>query len=421
MTIPREECWDAVGPHVMETTGRSGPEMRVIYVAYVLSLSRNSTRYQHSMALARRFNLQVVLAKGPCPAELAASADVMICPGGSLKFVGRFVYFFCVLVLLARARFRSGQRGSDGRFLLITTHQPLCIMAGILGQRILRVKWVADIFDVPALGLEITQRGRKSWIRRLCSLPRLIITEVSYHVLKSADLVLCTLVPDALARCSIPPERLVALTNGIELRNCAPAVATHVNREDAFEVLYVGAVLRIRGVDTMLDACSLLRGRLPGLRLLLVGPSEPEEQRWLHRRILELGLEAAVSVTGELPHDETIRRVHSADICLFPFPTNYATEFIYPVKVFEYMAAGRATIASDLAGVRRVIEDGRSGVLVEPGNPQALADAIHRLWRCPDLRALLATNARAAVPKFDWQRINGQMLEALHTLIEERQ
>lgn len=409
------------GPNAMYAPGGSDRGVVVIYVAYVLSLSRNTTRYQHSMALARRFSLQVLLAKGPYPEDLAANAKVLICPGANFKFVGRFFYFFWVLLLLGRARYRSGRKGGDGRLLLVTTHQPLCIVAGVLAQRILRVRWVADVFDVPALGLEIMQGGRKSWIRWVCSVPRILLTEVAYRVLKNADLVLCTLVPDALARCRIPIGKVVALTNGVELRDYPLKLASDRNGTDVFEVLYVGAVLRIRGVNTMLDACGLLLGRLPGLRLWLVGPSPSEELGWLDRRIADLGLKTVVSVTGELAHDEVIRRVHEADICLFPFPKNYATEFIYPVKVLEYIGAGRTVIASDLPGVRRIIEDGRSGILVEPGNPRALADAMYALWKSPELRGSLAANARAAAPKFEWDRINGQMLEALHALTEERQ
>ena len=408
-------------PDVASAACCSDRAIEAVYVAYVLSLSRNTTRYQHSMALARQYDLQVIVAEGPCPEELAESANVLICPGASLRFVGRFVYVLWVFFFLCRARLRSGPKHGEGRFLLITTHQPLCIVAGFLAQRILRVKLVADVFDVPALGLEITQRGRKSWIMWFSSLPRIMITEVAYRVLKKADLVLCTLVPDALARCSIPPRKIVALTNGVELRDLPLKVAPVGNDRNAFEVLYVGAVLRIRGVDTMLDACRLLHGRLPGLQLLLVGPSDPEDRKWVHRRIAELGLEAVVFVTGELSHGEVLRRVHEADLCLFPFPRNYATEFIYPIKVLEYIGAGRTVIASDLPGVRRIIEDGRSGLLVEPGNPQALADAVYTLWKRPDLRSTLAANARAAAPKFEWQRINGQMLEALHTLVEERE
>ena len=371
------------------------------------------------MALARRFHLEVILAKGPYPKELAANSSVRICPYANLKYVGRYFYFFWVLLLVGRARYRSGRKGDDDCLLFVTTHQPLCILAGALAQLLLHVRWVADVFDVPALGLEITQGIQNSWIRWLSSIPRRLLTEISYRALKRADLVLCTLVPDALARCSISDRKVLLLTNGIELRDYSSTVASNGNHAEVFELLYIGAILRIRGVDTMLDACRLLVDSLPGLRLTLVGRSEPEELRWLERRVAELGLKAAVSITGELPHEEVLRRVHEADICLFPFPRNYATEYIYPVKVLEYIGAGKAVIASDLIGVRRIIEDDHSGILVEPGNPQALASAICELWKNSELRVTLGANARAAAPKFEWNRINGQMLEALHTLTEE--
>lgn len=370
------------------------------------------------MALAREFRLQVILGKGPYPEELAASAEVRICSGANLKIIGRWIYLTWVLLLVVRSRYCSRPRDS-GALLLITTYQPICILVGALAQRLLGVTWVADVFDVPALGLEITRGDSKSSLRRLCSIPRRLLTELAYRSLKRADLVLCTLVPDALTRCAIRAEKIVALTNGVELHHPPLAVVSDGGDREVFEVLYVGAVLRIRGVDTMLDACDLLHGRLPGLRLLLVGPSEAEDSKWVHRRIAELGLQTAVSVTGELPHGEVLRRVSEADLCLFPFPKNYATEFIYPVKVLEYIGAGRTVVASDLPGIRRIIENGYSGLLVEPGSPRALADAMYSLWKSPELRATLAANARVAAARFEWNKINVQMVEALNILAEE--
>lgn len=409
------------GPNATCDRGGSGPAVDVIYATLDLPRSRNTTRYQHVMALARGFRLQVLLQKPLYPKELAAIADIRICPGGSTRFLGNLFYLVWALVRVAGSRYRARRADVNHRgLLLVTTYQPVCILAGALAKGALGVKWVADIFDVPALVLDIALHNGRPPVPGAYTILLPLLTEIAYRALKRTDLVLCTLVPDALARCAIAPGKLLALTNGVVLSDSFPTGAADRKRGEAFEVLYVGSVLRIRGLDTMLDACSLLRNRVPGLRLVLVGPSDPQEQEWLEERVAELGLEENVLFTGELPHGEALSRVHEADLCLFPFPKNYQTDFIYPVKIFEYMAAGKAVIASNLAGVRRIIQDGRSGILVDPSNPRALADAIYLLWKSPGFRTSLAANARAAMPRFEWNRINGQMLEALHPLTEDR-
>jgi glycosyltransferase involved in cell wall biosynthesis len=86
------------------------------------------------------------------------------------------------------------------------------------------------------------------------------------------------------------------------------------------------------------------------------------------------------------------------------------------LKLFEYMAAGRAIVASDLPAVREVLTHGANAVLVPPGDPDALADGIRSLEADAPMRARLADAARTAVAEYSWSR-RAERLESLFTAV----
>jgi glycosyltransferase involved in cell wall biosynthesis len=80
--------------------------------------------------------------------------------------------------------------------------------------------------------------------------------------------------------------------------------------------------------------------------------------------------------------------------------------------MFEYMAAGRAIVASDLPAIREVLQHEMNAVLVRPGDPQALSAGIQRLAADPDLAERLARQAFEDVARYAWER-RAERLEAL--------
>ena len=89
-----------------------------------------------------------------------------------------------------------------------------------------------------------------------------------------------------------------------------------------------------------------------------------------------------------------------------------STLFTSPLKLFEYMAAGRAIAASDLPSIREILTDGENALLVKPGDPNALAAAIRTLINDGDLAQRLARAARTDVTRYTWTR-RAERLEKL--------
>lgn len=133
--------------------------------------------------------------------------------------------------------------------------------------------------------------------------------------------------------------------------------------------------------------------------------------------VAKLGLRDHVNYLGSQPSDAIPGLVETADVCLYPFPRGLGKDGVMPIKVYEYLAMGRCVVASDLSGVRAIIRHEENGLLVPPGDPEALAEAIYRLHQNPQLRAKLEANARRSVEYADWGRINATVLQRVEALV----
>lgn len=175
---------------------------------------------------------------------------------------------------------------------------------------------------------------------------------------------------------------------------------------------YAGHLYAWKGVDILLRALALV----PGAHGLIVGghDKEPDLAR-LRALAASLGVDARVTFTGQVAPAEVPARLAAMDILVLPNPASaISTHATSPLKLFEYMASGRAIVASDLPAIREVLTDDVNGLLVAPGDAGALASAIRRLADDAPLRARLGAAARSAAAEYSWSR-RAERLERLFT------
>jgi glycosyltransferase involved in cell wall biosynthesis len=125
-----------------------------------------------------------------------------------------------------------------------------------------------------------------------------------------------------------------------------------------------------------------------------------------------------VTFAGRVAFDDLPAWLAAADICVAPYvQAPPGSPFVNsPVKVFEYMAAGRAIVASRLGQIAHLLADGASGLLVTPGDGEALARAIRSLAGDPALRRRLGCAARdTAVTGYTWRANAARVVAALRT------
>ncbi|HLE85846.1 MAG TPA: glycosyltransferase [Thermoanaerobaculia bacterium] len=169
-------------------------------------------------------------------------------------------------------------------------------------------------------------------------------------------------------------------------------------------ILTVAALKPYKGLDVLLAAADRLRVRLEAAgsehRLAWEVVGEGPLRRRLEREIARRGLAGTVRLAGALPQDEVARRLAAADLVVLTsvVAPDGQMEGI-PVVLMEALAAGKPAVASRLSGIPELIEDGVTGLLAPPGDPEAVAAAVERLVREPELARRLGAAGRERVAR----------------------
>lgn len=173
---------------------------------------------------------------------------------------------------------------------------------------------------------------------------------------------------------------------------------------------FVGTLKPWHGVESLIDAVAALSRQGPPLRLLVVGDGPLRGA--LEARAAGAGLDPGREsvFTGAVEHEGVPALLASMDIAAAPYPP-IEKFYFSPLKLYEYMAAERAIVASAAGQVRRVIQDGVTGLLYEPGDDAALRAALHRLIVDPEGRRRLGTAARlVACRRHTWDAVVARIL-----------
>ena len=174
---------------------------------------------------------------------------------------------------------------------------------------------------------------------------------------------------------------------------------------ETFIVGYVGSLQMIgqdKGVSTLLRSLADVDGAF----LALVGGSTAGG-RQLQQEWIGLGMpESRFLDVGRVAPEDVPHYMRAFDVCAMPHPaTTQFARYTSPLKLFEYMAAGSAIVASDLPGWADVLADGETAILAPPDDIAAWSAAIDSLRRDPELRQQLGTAARAqAMAHYTWSK-----------------
>lgn len=180
-------------------------------------------------------------------------------------------------------------------------------------------------------------------------------------------------------------------------------------------VLYLGQLHGGQYVELVLQAAVRLQASWPSVRVLIVGDGHQRSE--LEHTARDLGL-SCVTFVGAIAREEVPAYVAAAEVCVAAFEATPVTACKSPLKLAEYLAAGKAIVASEVGEVRRMI--GEAGVVVPPGDAEALADGVLRLLRNPEERCRLGRLARErSVAQLTWlhsaQRLANAYEAALST------
>jgi glycosyltransferase involved in cell wall biosynthesis len=215
----------------------------------------------------------------------------------------------------------------------------------------------------------------------------------------------------------VPAEKIEVVPLGAEVDLFGPTadaqgLRAELGLADEPIVMFTGSFQPWHGVSKLIQAFAEVVLEIPEARLVLVGDGQTRAA--LEAQVAEMGLVDRVTFTGGVPYEMVPTLLGIADVAVAPYPELRSELWFSPLKLFEYMAASRAIVASNVGQIAEVIEDGYSGLLVKPGQVHALGLAVIRLLRDRDLRTRLGQNARKDVlQKYSW-RCHAERLEEIY-------
>lgn len=198
----------------------------------------------------------------------------------------------------------------------------------------------------------------------------------------------------ALLHGGLRTDRAHTIHNAVEVapRRSAAEIRAELGVGDAELVVSVGRHAPEKNQALLVDAVAQLAHTRPRLRLVLVGEGWPHDEEELRRHIAAAGAESIVLLTGQ--RSDAVDLTAAADV----FALSSDSEGL-PLVLLEALAVGTPIVSTDAGGVRDVITDGETGLLVPVGDRGALASAIERLLEDDELRRGLAEHGRAFVER----------------------
>ncbi len=197
-------------------------------------------------------------------------------------------------------------------------------------------------------------------------------------------------------------EHIAALVvpNGVDLSQARPGAASPAAKARP-TALYLGSLHPWKGVETVLRAMPKVGQALD----LVIAGGEAHRIAELRQLAKSLGVAGQVRFLGPVPPAERFAVIGSADIALLPLTerSGMASRYTSPLKLYEYMALGRAILASDLPSVRDVVDDGEQARLLPPDAPDAWAEALLALAGDPETCRQLGENARRKALGCGWE------------------
>jgi len=215
----------------------------------------------------------------------------------------------------------------------------------------------------------------------------------------------------------VSSEKSAFIANAVDAGKFRPGVTGETVRArygvplDHCLILCPRRLVPKNGLEFLIESLPSIRRRFSDVSVLIAGDG-PERER-LEARVRELGLHESVIFAGNQDNDDLPEFYAAADIVAIP-SLKEATS----IAGLEAMASACAVVATNVGGLPEIIEDGVSGLLVPPRDPEALALAIMRLIETPELRKQLGLAARALVEqKFTWEQVASETTRAYERAI----
>ena len=289
--------------------------------------------------------------------------------------------------------------------LIYSRYHPLEILATYPIKKIFGTKYIVEVNG--AMKEDSKMRGEPGWKIEIYSMLEKRLFDLADKIVTVTDNLRNYLVREY----SLSPSKIQVIPNGTNVDIFHPMDKKRSREKldiplESTVLCFVGSLRPWHGVENIIEILPELINRIPDLRLMVVG--DGPLMKTLKQQVKALSIGQRVIFTGKIRREKVPLYINNSDICVAPFDSerNKVTG-LSPLKVFDYMACGKPIIATDVGGLGKLIEKYSVGIVISPGNPVELAEAILHLTSDKELQEKLGRAGREiAVGKFSWQEIS---------------
>jgi glycosyltransferase involved in cell wall biosynthesis len=225
---------------------------------------------------------------------------------------------------------------------------------------------------------------------------------ISKQILKNADGVIVLTEDMKREIQKICNREVFVIPNGIDLEKFE-----NLSKEDLRSkleitngkiIVFVGGLRPVKGVGYLIEAMKTIIDKNKNTRLFIVG--DGVERQDLENLVKKLDLQKCVNFIGKVSNEEVPEYIVASDVFVLPSLSEG-----FPVTVVEAMASELPIVATNIRGLREIIKDGENGFLVEPKNPEQIAEKVLLLLEDDELRARISRNNKEKAKQYSWENI----------------
>ena len=223
-----------------------------------------------------------------------------------------------------------------------------------------------------------------------------------------------------LVDCGINREKILVAPDGVDLQK----FNLSLGKEEACNLLnlpiegkivtYTGHLFSWKGIDILIETAKIL----PDINFLIVGGTESDQKKY--REKIHVKSIKNVSIIGHYPPSIIPQFLKAADILVLPNSGKEKISCYYtsPLKMFEYMAAARPIVATDLPSLREILNE-ENAILVKPDDPKALAEGIKVALEDKELAKRISEKAFEDVQQYSWEKRAERIARFIEAILEK--
>ena len=224
---------------------------------------------------------------------------------------------------------------------------------------------------------------------------------------------------DRLIAMSVSKEKIRIISNTPDISRFASTAQSRERADSIYRLFYVGLLNPSRGLDTTIKAVAKYIKKNPDFEFIIVGNGKAERQ--LKQLVAELGIERWIKFLGWIDNTKIPQMIANSDVGIVPHHKCSHWDNTIPNKLFDYMAASKPVIVSNVTPIARIVEETKCGLVYSDYDDDGLVMVLDRLSK-PELRYELGRNGQRAVSeRFNWVKEEKELLLAINQYADKPQ